>query len=154
MAAQIIVMSSATPPCHLDRVEDHLGAHVRCAPPADDHWREHIDDEADIGHACPCRHERQVHDQEPVRSGRGELPIDQVRVPRGCWIGPGRLDPFASCRPAEPDGAHESARLVPADVKPGTTGGLPELADPIDAIVRLPQRHQFRRHDRVVHGAR
>nr|WP_146070628.1 MFS transporter [Cryobacterium sp. M91] len=39
-------MGAATPPCHLDRVEDHLGAHLRCAPPAHDHPREHVHNEA------------------------------------------------------------------------------------------------------------
>lgn len=35
---------------HLERVEDHVGLHVRRHPPADDAPGERVDDEAHIGH--------------------------------------------------------------------------------------------------------
>ena len=39
------MVGAAAPASHLDRVQDHLGAHVSGAPPA--HPGENVDDEAD-----------------------------------------------------------------------------------------------------------
>ena len=53
---------------HLEGVEDHLGAHVRRHPPADDAAAERVDDEAHIGHARPGRHVGQIGDPQRVRA--------------------------------------------------------------------------------------
>lgn len=50
--------------------------------------------------------------------------------------------------------SHQPARLVPADDPSGATRGFPELADPIDAVVVLPQCDQLRGEDRVADGTR
>jgi hypothetical protein len=44
---------------------------------------------------------------------------------------------------------HQPARLVSSDIDPGTAGGLPELADPIDAVIVLPEADQRRSEGRV-----
>ena len=114
-------------------------------PPADDHPRERVDDEAHVGDPGPGRHEGQVGDPQLVRGGRGELPLRP---------GPGAAPATGSGRvvrtrlvrraPSMPAGAHQPGDLVAADVEPGPAGGLPQLAGPVDAVVVLPQRHQLR----------
>ena len=74
-------------------------------------------------------------------------------MPRRGWIWPGRLDPLRTRRALDAGGSHEPTGLVPADVDPGTAGGLPELADAVDAVVRVPERHQLRDEGRVADRA-
>lgn len=64
----------AGPAGHLNRVEGHLGAHMRRDPPAHDHPGERVDDETHVGDTHPGGYERPLGHPEPVRSGRGELP--------------------------------------------------------------------------------
>src|SRR3974377_986934 len=45
MGHESFEVGAARPAGHLERVEDHAGAHVGCDPPADDHPREGGDDE-------------------------------------------------------------------------------------------------------------
>lgn len=144
VAAQVLVASAAGPAGHLDRVEDHLGAHVRRAPPPHDHPAERVDNEADVRDAGPRRHERQVGDPKPVRGRRGELPLHEVRVPRRRRTRPGGLDPLRPSRTLDACCAHQPGGLVSADHDPRPVGGFPELADPIDAVVGLPELDQLR----------
>jgi hypothetical protein len=92
---------------------------------------------------------RQVGDPEPVWSGRGELPLHQSRVPCGRWVRPCRLHALGPGCTLDPSSTHQAARLVSTDIDPGTAGGLPELADPIDAVVVLPEADQRRGEGRV-----
>ena len=45
---------------HLERIEDHVGAHVRGHAPADDHAGKGVDNEADVGDAGPGGHIREI----------------------------------------------------------------------------------------------
>ena len=74
-------------------------------------------------------------------------------VPCRGRIWPGRLHPLRPGRALDPCGAHEPARLISADVDPGATRDLPELSDPVDAVVVLPGRHQLRGQRSVAHRA-
>ena len=122
---------------------------MRRAPPADDHATEHVDDEADIRDARPGRDERQIGDPEPVRRGRCELPVDEIRVPRGGRIRPRRRHALRTGRALDARCAHEPAGLVSTDLDPRTAGALPELTDPVNAIIRLPEPDEPRRHNSV-----
>lgn len=105
---------------HLDRVEDHLGAHAhahaRRDPPPHDHATECVDDEADVGDTCPGRHEGEDRHPEPVRGGDGELPPHQVRMPCRRWIRSCRLDPLRPSRALDPSSTHQPTGLVPTDL--------------------------------------
>lgn len=136
-------MVAAGPAGHLDRVEDHLGAHMRRDPPPDDHAGERVDDEAHIGDAGPGRHECQISDPEPIGRRCGELPFHEVRVPRRRRIRSRRLDPLRPPRAFDPRDPHQPGGLVPADRDPRTSGGFPELADPVNAVVGLPDLDQL-----------
>ena len=70
-------------------------------------------------------------------------------MPRRRRIRPGRLHSLAPGCALDAGHAHEPTGLVPADVDPCSAGGLPELADTVDAVVRVPERHQLRDEDRV-----
>lgn len=139
---------------HLQGIKDHVGAHVGCDPPANDAAGERVGEERHVGHALPGGHVGQVDHPQLVGCGGGEVAIDQVRRPGGCWVGPGGLHPLAASAALDAQGGHESAGLVPADVMARPDGGLVELADPIDLVVRRPQRQQDRHHDRVADSAR
>lgn len=125
---------------------------MRGDPPADDHPGVGIDDEADVGHPGPSGHERQIGDPELVGRGRAEFALDQIGVPLGAEVGSGGLDPFAAPCTFDTGAAHQPGHLIPADVVAGPTRRLPQLADPIDAIVLLPQRHQCRTQDGITLG--
>ena len=108
---QIVVVGSATPPRHLDRIENNIGAQTRRASPPDDDSRERVDDEAAIVDTGPGRHGRQVDHPEPVRGRHRELPFHQIRVPSGPWIGPGCLESPRPGRSLDACSAHEPARF-------------------------------------------
>ena len=67
-------------------VEDHVGAHVRGHPPADDHAGEGVDDEADVGDPRPGGHVGEVGHPECVRALGGEVALDQVGRARGAVV--------------------------------------------------------------------
>ncbi len=138
------MVGASGPAGHLDRVEDHLGAHVRRDPPPHDHARERVDDEAHVGDAGPCRHEGQICHPEPVRRGCGELPLHEVRVPRRRRIRPRRLHSLRPSGTLDPGDPHQPGGLVSADHDPRAAGGLPELTDPVDAVVALPELNELR----------
>jgi putative transposase len=138
------------PSCHLERVEDHVGAHVRRHPPADDAAAEGVDDEAHIGHARSGRHVGEVGDPQGVGPLGGEVAVHQVRCPDCVRVRDGGEDPLAA--PADALDAqlpHQPGGLVPADLMTGTAGGLPELVGPVDLPVRDPQHHEDLHHHRV-----
>lgn len=65
-------------------------------------------------------------------------------MPRRRRIRPGGLHPLRPPRALDPRSAHESGRLVPADRDPRPAGRFPELADPVDPVVGLPELDQLR----------
>ena len=74
VTTQTLKSGSARPAGHLDRVEDHVGAHVPGDAPPDDHPRAGVHDEADVGHGGPgCR---------PGRSTAGSFGAVSVALPR------------------------------------------------------------------------
>jgi len=81
------------PDRHLQRVEHQLGAHARRGAPADDPAGERVEHERDEDHPGPGRDIGVVRDPQRIRSGRVEVPLDQVRRAAGRRIGPGRADP-------------------------------------------------------------
>ena len=71
---------------HLDRVEDHRGAHVPRDAPPDDHPAERVDDETDVGDAGPGRHERQIGHPQPIGLSRREPALDEIGVAAGAVV--------------------------------------------------------------------
>ena len=136
------MMMAAVVAGHLDRVQHHRSAHVAGNTPPDDHPGERVDDEADVGHPGPRRHERQICDPQRVGLGRGEAALDEVGVTAGAVIATGRADPFGTPGALQAGLAHQPGGLVAADVDPGATGGLPQLPRSVDLIAGLPDLHQ------------
>ncbi|CCI51474.1 hypothetical protein BN13_1060002 [Nostocoides jenkinsii Ben 74] len=135
---------------HLQSVEDHLGLHVRCDPPADDPSTERVDDEAHIRHPRPGRNVGQIRHPQRVGPVGLEVPVDQVRRSGGTGILLGRehlLPKPGHALDSQPP--HQPGDLVPADVVARALGGLPQLVGPVDLPVRDPQRHQDLHHDQV-----
>lgn len=144
-------LRAAGPAGHLDRVEDHLGAHVRSDPPAHDHPGVDVGDEADVGDPGPGRHVGQVGDPQLVRAGGGEVAAHQVWVTGRGRVGLGGADPLGASGPFDALGAHQPGDLVPAHLPAGPDRGLPELAGPVDAVVVLPELAQHRSQHAVAH---
>ena len=57
-------------------------------------------------------------------------------------VGVGGLDGFAAPHPVDVEAAHQARDLVAAHVVAVPTCGFPQLADPVDAVVHLPQLDQ------------
>jgi hypothetical protein len=62
----------------LEAVQDQFGAHAGRRAPADDPAGQDVDDESDVAGPGPGRDVGEVGDPLAVRSGRGEVPVDQV----------------------------------------------------------------------------
>ena len=87
--------------------------------------------------------------RRPVRGRGGEVPPHQVAPTLSCGFCVGRAYPAPAGGAADPRGAKQPLRLVPADLIAAQSRGLPRLARPLDPVVRLPQSHQRRGHRRV-----
>src|SRR5680860_657042 len=81
VADQPLEVGAAGPAGHLERVQDHGGAHVGGGPPAHDHPRERVHDEAHVDHPRPRRHAREIRDPQGVGPVGDELAVDQIGVP-------------------------------------------------------------------------
>ena len=79
----------------LQRVEHHLGFHVRRDPPAHDAAAVCVGDETHTGDTRPGGHMGQISDPQPVRRIRGEVTVDKVA---------------GSCRRGSPTGASAEQR--------------------------------------------
>ncbi len=62
-----------------------------------------------------------------------------------------RFDRIASLDTYRP---HKPARLVPTDLAPGAPSRLPELPDPIDAVIVFPDSDKLRDQDSVANRPR
>src|SRR4051794_22724452 len=81
---------------------------------------------------------RQVGHPQRVRPVGRELPVHQVRRPRGIRVGPGGKNFLAQPgHPFDAQLAHEPGDLVAADVVAAASGGLPELVGSVDLPVRI-----------------
>src|SRR5206468_4795886 len=152
VAAQPIVVAAAAPAGHLDRVEDHRRAHLPSDAPADDHPRESIDDETDVGHAGPGRHEREVRHPQQVRLAGPEVALDEVGVAAGAAVRSRGPDALGAQRALDTGLAHQPGGLVTTDIDPGTPGGLPQLPGAIDLVVLLPQLNEARNELSITPG--
>ena len=134
----------AGPRRHVQGVEDQAGVHGAGRFPADDAPREHVDDEGDVDDPRPRRAVREVGYPGAIRSGGGEVTLDEVRGAHRRRVGAGG-EPFASPTGAANAGdAHQPGDLVAAHLEAGLAGRLGQLAAPVDGIVLDEQRHQQR----------
>jgi len=62
------------------RIEHQVGAHVAGELPADDHPREHVDQEREVHAPFPRTQVGEVADPQPIGRGRGELAVDEIRA--------------------------------------------------------------------------
>ncbi len=77
----------SVPAGHLQRVEHHLGFHVRRDPPAHDAATERVGDETHIGDTGPGSDVGQISDPQPVRRIRGEVTLDKIEPARKRGMG-------------------------------------------------------------------
>lgn len=134
---------------HLQRVEDHLGAHVRGDAPADDHPAEGVDDETRVSGPGPGGHHGQIAHPQPIRGLGGEVASDEIAGPGLSGAGAGAALPPLAGRAAQAGGAHQPRRLVSADLMAGPARRQPQLARPIHPEIRPPQLLERRGHRRV-----
>jgi len=127
------------PDAHVKRIECEVGVEVRGQLPTHDPPREHIEHERRVHPPGERPHVRYVGHPQLIRSGRGELAVDQVRagVRAGAAAGRGRrLHPR---HPAQTSGLHEPTDGAPGHV-PTTDAALaaelcPHLLDSVHAVI-------------------
>lgn len=68
-------------PCHLERVEDDVGAHAISSAPSNNLSRQHVDDETHIDHARPRQLIAPVGHPQRFGSLSGEAMIHKTRWP-------------------------------------------------------------------------
>ena len=138
MADHAVHRVVAAPDGHLQGVEDEVGGHGGGHPPAHDQAGEDVDDEGHVGHARPGGDIGEVGDPQLVRTGGGEVPVDQVRSPGGGGVGNGGALLLAPSHPFDAQMGHEPGHLVPADVLALAAELLPQLVGAIDPAVLGP----------------
>ena len=102
---------------HPERVEDEIGAHVRCELPADDLAAVSVDDEREEDEAFPAAQIGEVRDPELVAASGAEVTLHQVRPPPRLQVGdrrPPRLP--APFRALDPVSAHQPLDPATADL--------------------------------------
>ena len=122
----------------LEGIENEVRRH-RCGnPPADDPPREDIDDEGHIDESRPGRYEGEIRDPELVRCRRVEPPIHEVH---GAWSAEirnrGSLEGLAADGSLEAHLAHQALDSAAGDRGVVTPKGSPDLARPVDLLVRV-----------------
>ena len=96
-------------------------------PPPDDGAGVGVDDEAGVGHPGPRRDVGEVGDPQLVRSGRGEVPLHQIRVPLRRDRRSSAPDLLGPPDAFDPRGPHQPGDLVTPDLMADAAGGLPQL---------------------------
>jgi hypothetical protein len=117
---------------HLERVEDELGAHVRCELPADDLAAVAVEDEGEVAEAVPAADVGQVGHPLLVRPARREVALQEVAgtLGRGFFrdrrplLLPAQLadEPVLAHHPCDPIAA--DLELTPAQLLPGLAGAV------------------------------
>src|SRR3954463_7837041 len=121
----------------LKRVEHEAGVRRPAHPPADDAPGIGIDHEGHVDEAGPGRDVGEIGDPEHVRARGLKLPIDAIeRARRGLIAdrGPHRLAPHG---PLQAHGPHQARHRAAGDPDPLPAELSPDLADAVDAEVRL-----------------
>jgi hypothetical protein len=110
----------------------------------DDYPAEGVDDEAHVGDPANVGTNVGSVTHNWFGPGRGEVPLHQVPMPSRSRARLGGANPFGAPHAFDALGAHQSSDLVTTDIVPGTLGGLPQLASPLDPVVVLAQAPQRR----------
>src|SRR3954469_9813239 len=121
----------------LKRVEHEAGVRRPAHPPADDATGISIDHEGHVDEAGPGRDVGEGGDPEHVRARGLKLPIDAIeRARRGLIAdrGPHRLAPHG---PLQAHGPHQPRHRAARHPDPLSAELSPDLADAVDAEVRL-----------------
>src|SRR4051794_6320978 len=121
----------------LERVEHEAGVRRPAHPPADDAPGVSIDHQGHVDEAGPGRDVGEIGDPEHVRARGLKLPIDAIeRARRGLIAdrGPHRLAPHG---PLQAHGAHQPRHRAARHPDPLSAELSPDLADAVDAEVRL-----------------
>jgi hypothetical protein len=122
---------------HPERVEDEIGAHVRCELPADDLAAVGVDDEREEDEAFPAAQIGEVRDPQLVAAGGAEVTLDQVGPPPRLEVGdrrPPRLP--ASFRTLDSVAAHQPFDPTTADLLALAHKHLPHPARAVGVVVR------------------
>lgn len=93
MMAQLPVAHVARPDRVFEGAQDEFGVAAIGGLPAHDAVGERVADRGQPEHPLAARDAGGVGDPEPVRCGRGEVPVDQVRGRCRAWVLPRRSGP-------------------------------------------------------------
>jgi hypothetical protein len=105
---------TASPPGHLERVNDDLRGDPVGDRPTDDAATERVDNRGAVDPSISRAMLGDVAEPQPVRLGRAELALHEIRVRRRVGL---PASPFALMRhPCEAVEAHESGDALLADV--------------------------------------
>ena len=134
------VAASEGPPvveCLLQGVENEVGVRRLRHAPADNPAGERVDDESHINEAAPGGDMSKIADPQGVRPRRLELSVHQVqRTGRGL-VADRRLDRFAANDALQAKPFHQPSDRAAGDVDALALHLAPDLANPVDAEVRL-----------------
>ena len=106
-------------------------------PPADDPAGIGVDDEGDVDEAGPGRHIGEVGEPEHVRARRMELTVDVIEGARRGLVTHGRPDRLAADDAFQAHGLHQAGDRAAGDLKALALQLPPDLANAVDAVVRL-----------------
>ena len=121
---------------HPERVEDEIGAHVRCELPTDDLAAVGVDDKREEDETLPAAQIGEVRDPELVAAGGAEVTLHQIRPPPRLEVGdrrPPRLP--ASFRALDPVSAHQPLDPAAADLLSFPDKRLPHTARAVGVVV-------------------
>jgi len=124
------------------RIEHEVGAQGRRDSPAHNPAGEDIDDEPRVDEAAPSRYVRKVRDPELIRARGGELPVDEIRRPRGFQIGlRGGLPGAAAHRPRQAHRLHQPPHRAAGDLDAFAPQLPPHFPRPVHLMVFVPDPH-------------
>jgi len=133
-SAQVENATAATgPDRHLRGVEDQIGGHCGGCPPADDAAGEDVEDEGHVDDTSEGGHVGEVGHPQLIRSGRGEIPVDQISRPLVMLGGDRGADLLPAQRSGPPLGSHQPFDRAPSHVVAMCAQVQPHLAGTVPA---------------------
>src|ERR671924_103139 len=129
---------STQPVRHFERVEDQVGAQMRCELPADDRPAVAVEDEGEVDEAAPGPQVGDVGHPLLVRPARREVALQEVAGPlERCLVDDRCAPPLAAADAFEAFLAHQPGDMVAAHLDAAAAQLLPGLAHPVHGAVAL-----------------
>src|SRR2546425_253628 len=102
---------------HVERGQDELGAKMGFHRPADDAATPRVEHDGEIQEAGPRRDVRDVRHPQPVRTGRRELAVDEIRGRPRRLVAHRRVERSPPTHALHAGGPHEPGDALAADLK-------------------------------------